>query len=551
MPKRENPFTSNNEYMKKIILLSLVTLSLLLTPTTQFAQIITLGTTADFVLFTSNGAVTNTGTSHLTGNVGTNVGGSTGFGNVDGVMHDQDGTSAQAMFDLNVLYGQLDNATATLFQAPLLGNGQTLTPGVHNIDQAASLELELILDGQNLPDPRFVIQIDGMLACGPNSKVTLINGAQACDVYWKIEGELTMAAGSTMRGTLVVNQAAITMSAGDTLEGRALALNGAINLDGLFAYKPIGCGSVQLTGPMAPTLGSASCFALFTSSGEMLNAGVTTVKGDVGTNGGLTSGFDQLTVTGTVHPIPDTETDACASDLLIAYTYMNTLTPDIELLYPAQFGNNLVLTPHTYIMNGAVTFTDTLYLNAQGNPDAIFAIMTNAGAFSTSTYSKVILINGAQAKNVYWKVDGALEINDYSIFKGTMIVNGGAVDLNTGVDLVGRVLATVGDFHTAAISAISDSDCGVNGLTDLENGLNKVTFAPNPFTNTITVTMDDATATQNARFTLYTVLGEEILSKDLLNAATTIDTRTVTSGIYLYRVTQNGIVIQTGRVIAQ
>lgn len=547
----ENSFTTNNEYMKKIIVLTVTAISLVLTPTTQFAQTITLGTTADFVLFTSTGAVTNTGTSHLTGNVGSNAGGSTGFGNVDGIMHDQDGASAQAMFDLNVLYGQLDNASATLLPAALLGNGQTLTPGVHYIDQAASLELELILDGQNLPDPKFVIQIDGMLACGPNSKVTLINGAEACNVFWKVEGELTMAAGSTMRGTLVVNQSAVTMNAGDTLEGRALALNGAISLNGLFAYKPIGCGGIQLTGPVAPTLGSASCFALFTSSGEMLNSGITTVKGDVGTNAGSTDGFDQLTVTGTIHLDPDTETDACAGDLLTAYTYMNTLTPDIELLYPAQFGNNLVLTPHTYIMNGAVIFTDTLYLNAQGNPDAVFAIMTNAGAFSTSTNSKVILINGAQAKNVYWKVEGALDISTNSIFKGTMIVNGGAVDLNTGVDLEGRVLATSGDFLTAAISVVSDSDCGVNGLTDQENGLNKVTFAPNPFTNTITITMDETNASKYAKFTLYTVLGEEILNKTLVNAVTTIDTSVVPSGIYLYRVTQNGIAIQTGRVIAQ
>ena len=442
--------------MNRLLPLLLVSATFMFTSNEVEAQVITMGTTADFVLFSSNGAITNTGASHLTGHVGTNAGSSTGFGNVDGIMHDQDGASALAMADLNVLYGQLDNATATLFPAPLLGNGLTLTPGVHYISQAASLELELILDGQNLANPKFIIQIDGMLACGPNSKIKLINGAEACNVYWKIEGEVTMAAGSSMKGTILANQAAITMNAGDTLEGRALSLNGAIYLDGLFAYKPIGCGSAVLTGPTPPTLGTTSCFALFTASGEMLNSGVTTVTGDVGTNVGLTTGFDPLTVTGMVHPIPDTETDACASDLLVAYTYMNTMSSDIELLYPAQFGNNLVLTPHTYIMNGAVTFTDTLYLNAQDNADAVFVIKTNAGAMSTSTYAKVILINGAQAKNVYWKIDGALDINDYSIFKGTMIVNGGAVNIATGVNIEGRVLATVGDFHTSAITAISE-----------------------------------------------------------------------------------------------
>ncbi len=38
------------------------------------AQAPDLGTAASFVLFTTNGAVSNTGNSHLTGNVGTNNG---------------------------------------------------------------------------------------------------------------------------------------------------------------------------------------------------------------------------------------------------------------------------------------------------------------------------------------------------------------------------------------------------------------------------------------------------------------------------------------------
>jgi hypothetical protein len=537
--------------MKQSILLFFTSVTLLLHSAFVFAQVVTLGSTADFVLFTSNGAITNTGTSHLTGHVGTNSGSSTGFGNVNGVMHDQDGSSAQASADLTILYNQLNNATATSFPAPLLGNGITLSPGVHSIDEAASLELELILDGENLTNALFIIQIDGMLACGPNSKVKLINGAQACNVYWKIEGEVTLAAGSTMRGTILANQAAITFSDGDTLEGRALSLNGAIYLDELFAYTPIGCGSSVLTGPMAPTLNAATCFALFTASGEMLNVGLTTVTGDVGTNAGLTTGFDPLTVTGTVYPIPNSTTDACAADLLLTYTYLNTLTPDIELLYPAQFGNDLVLTPHTYIMNGAVTFTGALYLNALDNPDAVFVIMTNAGAFSTSTYSEVILMNGAQAKNVYWKVDGALEINDFSIFKGSMIVNGGAVSLTTGVNIEGRVLATVGDFHTTAITAISDSDCGTASVATLENQELVTTIFPNPFVNTLSIQLSEGLVDQKLTFVLYSLLGEKMFSSILTHETTNLSNVIVPSGVYFYQIIQNENTIQSGKLIAQ
>src|SRR6185295_15511165 len=92
----------------------------------SFGQAPDLVTAADFVLFSTNGAVSNTGISQLTGNVGTNNGFSTAFGNVNGVMHDNDGSSAQCAADLLIAYNQLDTATATFFPAPLLGNGDTL-----------------------------------------------------------------------------------------------------------------------------------------------------------------------------------------------------------------------------------------------------------------------------------------------------------------------------------------------------------------------------------------------------------------------------------------
>src|SRR5690606_14524569 len=114
---------------------------------------------------------------------------------------------------------------------------------------------------------------------------------------------------------------------------------------------------------------------------------------------------------------------------------LNLLSPDIELLYPAQFGNSLVLTPHTYVLKGAATLTDTIFMNAQGNNDAVFVIQIN-GALTTSTYANVKLINGAVAENVFWKIEGAVSINNFSTMRGTIICNNGALGaLNTGVVL--------------------------------------------------------------------------------------------------------------------
>lgn len=444
--------------MKNKLLFSLIAGSLSLMPTLNFAQAPVMGTTADFVLFSSDGAVSNTGITHLTGHVGTNNGSSTGFGNVNGVMHDNDVASGQASTDLLLLYADLDAEIPTLFPGSLLGNGVTLVPGVYSIPSAASLNLDLILDGQGDPDAIFIFQIEGAFATNANSKVKLINATQACNVFWKIEGQVDMATGTTMRGTVLANNSAILMNVGDTLEGRLLAIAGAITVDGVFAYTPIGCGSPVLTGPIAPDLLSTECYGIFSGDGPVTNAGITYVTGDVGTNVGLTTGYNPLFIAGTLHPIPDVSTGAAAADILTVHSYLNLLPNDIELLYPAQFGNNLVLTPHTYVMNSAVTFTDTLYLNALGDPDAVFVIKT-FGAFSTSTYSRVVLMNGTQSKNVYWQIDGAVEINDYSVFKGTIVCNNGAIDLLSGVTIDGRAMTTIGAISTSAVDVNMPLGC--------------------------------------------------------------------------------------------
>ncbi|MGZ4064812.1 MAG: hypothetical protein ACXVP0_17685, partial [Bacteroidia bacterium] len=102
--------------MKKL-LHGIVTLALACVPQLNFGQVPALGTAANFVLFSTNGAVSNTGTSQITGNVGTNNGSSTAFGNVNGVMHDADGASAQCATDLLTAYNQLNAMVPAFFPA--------------------------------------------------------------------------------------------------------------------------------------------------------------------------------------------------------------------------------------------------------------------------------------------------------------------------------------------------------------------------------------------------------------------------------------------------
>lgn len=545
----ENDFTLKTKKMKTKLLSTIIVFSLLFMNNLSFGQAPTLGTASNFVLFSSVGAVTNTGITHLTGNVGTNSGSSTGFGNVDGVMHDGDGTSAQAGADLLIAYNLLKSAIPKYFPAPLLGNGQILPPGIYAIPSVATLNLDLTLDAKGDENAVFIFQIEAAFATNANSEVKLVNGAQACNVFWKIEGLVSMASATIMKGTVIANNAAITMNTGVSLEGRALSTSGSITVDGILSYTPIGCGSPVLNGPAAPALNSTQCYAIFSSNGSVTNAGVSSVTGDIGTNVGLTTGFDALNVKGEIHPKPDTSTAQAAADLTGVYNYLNVLPYDIELLYPAQFGNNLVLTPHTYLLNAATVFTGTVYLNAQGNADAVFVIQIN-GALSTSTYAKVILINGAQAKNVYWKVDGATIINDYSEFKGTIVGNNGAVDLLSGVALEGRAFTTAGGMSTAAVSVIMPAGCSTLG-TQSFNEIQKVNIYPNPFHSFLNVEIGDNFELSNTQIMLYDAFGKEVKKAAVTEKTTTLETSSLTSGFYFYKVISNGKTIQTGKLLAK
>jgi len=538
--------------MKKKLLLGIIAITLLTLPKITFAQAPNLGTATNFVLFSASGAVTNSGISHVTGNVGTNSGSSTGFGNVNGGMHDGDGASAQCSSDLLIAYNQLASTIATFFPANLLGNGQVLNAGVYSISGAATINLALTLDAQGVSGAVFILKIQGSLSANANAKIKLVNGAQACNVFWQVEGLVSMAAGTTMRGTVIANNAAININTGDTLEGRALSTTGAVTLDGVFAYTPTGCGSVVLMGPAAPNLGAAACYAIFSSNGAVSNSGITNVTGDVGSNSSSPTGYNPLLVTGTIHAIPDGSTAQCATDLLNAYTYINTLATDIELVYPAQFGNNLILTPHNYLLNAATVFTGTLYLDAQGNSNAVFVIQIN-GALSTSTYSKVILINGAQSKNVFWKVEGAVGINDYSVFRGTIICHNGAMGaVNTGVTFDGRALTTTGALTTTAMNVTATmvpTDCVTMGIQSFNELANVVKIYPNPFTSSITIKKVAETGKYEMR--VYNIIGAEVLNTTIDKQTTILQTNELPSGIYFYKVILNGKTIQSGKLISE
>lgn len=222
----------------------------------------------------------------------------------------------------------------------------------------------------------------------------------------------------------------------------------------------------------APNLGTASSYALFTVTGAFDNTGATVVKGDIGTNAGALTGFPPGNVTGTTN-VANAASLQAANDVIAANNQLTAATCG-----PTTIGNSLgglILAPGVFCQTGPAAATDlagVLTLDGGGNPNAVFIIKLN-GAFSTATGSSIVLTNGASFENVYFQVDGAVNIGIGSVFRGTVLANG-AISLLTGASLQGRALSIAG--------AINLDNNIVNGSPDL---------TPLIFSNSSTYTQND------------------------------------------------------------
>jgi hypothetical protein len=189
-----------------------------------------------------------------------------------------------------------------------------------------------------------------------------------------------------------------------------------------------------------PNLGSAAYFTLFTAEGAFNNVGASTfVTGNVGTNDGAFNAFPPGTIDGLIHVV-DLVSGQAAIDVFTAYASFSTFTCGMP--HGVLLGNDEVLTPNVYCIGAAATLTGNLILNGEGDPNSIFIIKID-GALSLSSSANVVMINSASLCNVYWQINGQLELAVNSSFSGTA-VSTGAIILWDGATLDGRALTTAG-----------------------------------------------------------------------------------------------------------
>jgi HD-GYP domain-containing protein (c-di-GMP phosphodiesterase class II) len=202
---------------------------------------VSLGSAANFAVLAGS-TITNTGPTSITGSVGLSPGTAvTGFlgGLLDVTVHADNGVALQAKTDLAGAYDDAAGRPSTNTIPVELG-GTTQTPGVYESPAGTfGITGTLTLDAKGDPDAVFIFRSASTLITASGSRVKLINGAQAGNVFWQVGSSATLGTYSILRGN-VLALASITVTTGATVDGRMLARSGAVTLDSDTITRPSG-----------------------------------------------------------------------------------------------------------------------------------------------------------------------------------------------------------------------------------------------------------------------------------------------------------------------
>ena len=199
----------------------------------------------------------------------------------------------------------------------------------------------------------------------------------------------------------------------------------------------------------AVNLGVAGNFAILSKSG-ITNVYKSAVTGNVGTSP-ITGAAIKLScpeVAGSIYsvdaagPLPCRITNA--SMLTTGVLNMQTAYTDAAGRSNPKFLNlgagnigGKTLTAGLYKFTTAVVIPTNVTISGSSTDVWIFQV---AGTLNMSSAVRITLAGGAQAKNIFWQVSGAVTLGTTSHFEGN-ILSQTAINLQTGSSINGRLLA--------------------------------------------------------------------------------------------------------------
>ena len=216
-------------------------------------------------------------------------------------------------------------------------------------------------------------------------------------------------------------------------------------------------GLVKFQMPMEDFLGTAKTFSVL--GNNFGNSGATSVNWDIGVGN-----TNPLTLTGnivgtaiTVGGSVELNTPKAMRAIVEAErgyyaframsptgTGSGTVTGDLA---------GLTLGPGVYRSSAVMSNSGTFTLDGKGDPSAIFVLQTDA-AYSPAISSSTVLINGAQNKNVYWQIGGAMSAGASAILVGNFICAGN-MTLGAAAMVQGRLITFQGMINFSANNIVT------------------------------------------------------------------------------------------------
>lgn len=109
--------------------------------------------------------------------------------------------------------------------------------------------------------------------------------------------------------------------------------------------------------------------------------------------------------------------------------------------------NDNLFYPGVYQSLTSILVTDDLTLDALNNPDAVFVFQSSSTVNTADGpappalgHTRILLVNGAKASNVWWQAGSSATLGLYSEFQGNILASE-TITMNTGATSCGRLLA--------------------------------------------------------------------------------------------------------------
>ena len=187
--------------------------------------------------------------------------------------------------------------------------------------------------------------------------------------------------------------------------------------------------------PPGPSLGAAATHGILAGSAITCAGAPGTINADASVwPGSAITGFPPCTITGARHAA-DAFAQTAQGDLTTAFLALAAMPCGTTIT--ANLGGT-TLAPGVYCSTSSVGVTGTVTLS--GNANSLFVIRAPS---TLTTAGNVVLIGGAEAKNVYWWVGSSATLGTGSQWKGNILALT-SITLVDNATLIGRALARNG-----------------------------------------------------------------------------------------------------------